>query len=34
MPFLIAFTGLDIVRRMLGFRTSAMLLVAQKAPRA
>ena len=34
MPFLIAFTGLDIIRRTLGFRTSAMLLVAQKPPRA
>lgn len=34
MPFLIAFTGLDIVRRTLGFRTSAMLLIAQKPERA
>ncbi len=34
MPFLIAFTGLDIVRRTLGFRTSAMLLIAQKPPRS
>lgn len=30
IPFLVAFTGLDIIRRTLGFRTSAMLLIAQK----
>jgi 2-polyprenyl-3-methyl-5-hydroxy-6-metoxy-1,4-benzoquinol methylase len=34
MPFLIAFTGLDIIRRTFGFRTSAMLLIAQKPLRA
>jgi SAM-dependent methyltransferase len=34
LPFLIAFTGLDIVRRTLGFRTSAMLLIAQKPLKA
>jgi hypothetical protein len=30
LPMLIAFTGFDIVRRMLGARTSAILMVAQK----
>ena len=30
VPLLIAFTGFDIIRRTLGFRTSAMLLIAQK----
>jgi 2-polyprenyl-3-methyl-5-hydroxy-6-metoxy-1,4-benzoquinol methylase len=30
VPFLIAFTGFDIIRRLLGFRTSAMLLIARK----
>jgi hypothetical protein len=30
LPMLIAFTGFDIVRRTLGSRTSAILMVAQK----
>jgi SAM-dependent methyltransferase len=30
LPMLIAFTGIDVVRRMLGARTSTVLMVAQK----
>ena len=30
LPFLIAFTGLDKLRAALGFRTSAILVIARK----
>lgn len=30
LPFLIAFTGFDTIRRLLGLRTSALLMVARK----
>lgn len=34
LPFLIAITGFDTIRRLLGFKTSAMLLMARKPKRA